>query len=155
MLQAGDEMRRTQGGNSNAYCQDNATSWVDWSLLRRNDEVFQFLRTVLALRRGHRVLRRGTFYADTEVVWFGSDGRSVDWEDPGAKCVGCVIGEDTDEVCLLFNASNEPASFVLPRGPWSCSVDTARATLPGDLRSYGLAPRSSAMLVGSAIAAST
>jgi isoamylase len=158
MLLAGDEMGRTQGGNSNAYCQDNATSWIDWSLLEKNNELFQFLRAVLALRRAHPVLHRSAFYTDTEVIWFGSDGGGVNWEDPSAKCVGCVVCEDANEVCLLFNASSAAASFVLPRGPWYCAVDTARTSPPrdpGDLRLYGLEPRSSAMLVASACAAPT
>ena len=58
MLLAGDEFRRTQRGNNNAYCQDNETSWVDWSLRQRHDEIVRFTRNVLALRRAHPVLRR-------------------------------------------------------------------------------------------------
>ena len=58
MLLGGDEFRRSQKGNNNAYCQDNEISWVDWSLLQRNSEVFQFARGVFALRRTHAVLRR-------------------------------------------------------------------------------------------------
>ena len=70
MLLGGDEFRRTQRGNNNAYCQDNETSWVDWSLRHRHDEILRFARHVLALRRAHPVLRREAFYTaeDDPVV---------------------------------------------------------------------------------------
>jgi glycogen operon protein len=58
MLLAGDEFRRTQRGNNNAYCQDNETSWIDWSLVERHQELVRFTREVLALRRAHPVLPR-------------------------------------------------------------------------------------------------
>jgi len=63
MLLAGDEFRCSQRGNNNAYCQDNETSWVDWSLLQRHDEIFRLACRALAFRRGHAVLRREAFYA--------------------------------------------------------------------------------------------
>ena len=81
MLLGGDEFRRTQRGNNNAYCQDNETSWVDWSLCHRHDEILRFARNVLALRRDHPVLRREAFYTDEDIQWFDPRGRSPDWSD--------------------------------------------------------------------------
>jgi glycogen operon protein len=150
MLLGGDEMRRTQGGNNNAYCQDDETSWLDWSLRQRHDDVFRFTRAVLAIRREHAVLRRDAFYTDADVVWFGPGGARPAWDDPAEKRLGCVLRDETGDVCLLFNASTEATRFVLPEGPWSCAIDTARPDSPSTGQAaYELAPRASAILLRS------
>ena len=82
MLLAGDEFRRTQRGNNNAYCQDNETSWIDWSLADQHQELVHFVRRVFAFRRAHPVLRREAFYGEEDIQWFGPTGRSPDWLDP-------------------------------------------------------------------------
>ena len=89
MLLGGDEFCRSQGGNNNAYCQDNEVSWIDWSLLQANNEVFRFARGILALRREHPVLRREAFYKAEEISWFDLFGRSPNWFDPRQKCLAC------------------------------------------------------------------
>ena len=66
MLLGGDEFRRTQRGNNNAYCQDNEVSWFDWSLLEKHEEIHRFTRGMIAFRRAHPVLRREAFYADAD-----------------------------------------------------------------------------------------
>src|ERR1017187_8051698 len=91
LILGGDEFRRSQRGNNNAYCQDNEISWVDWSLLERNSEVFQFARGVLALRRAHPVLRREAFYTEGDVCWFNPSGMSPDWVDSRQKYLACLI----------------------------------------------------------------
>ena len=82
MLLAGDEFRRTQRGNNNAYCQDNDTSWVDWSLGERHRELVRlFARSSRSAART-RCLRREAFYADRDIEWFDPAGRRPDWLDP-------------------------------------------------------------------------
>jgi isoamylase len=163
MLLAGDEFRRSQRGNNNAYCQDNDTSWVDWSLFQRNNEIFRFARGVLALRRAHPVLRREAFYTDAEVLWLGTSGDPPDWFDSRQKALACLIrGQEGPDLCLMFNAGTEPIDFVLPpparSGVWRLAVDTAQESprdlfAPGeevavaDSRSYVVESRSSVVLV--------
>jgi len=163
MLLGGDEFRRTQRGNNNAHCQDNETSWVDWSLRQRHDEMVRFTRSVLALRRAHPVLRRGTFYRDEDIRWFDPSGRSPDWLDGGQKRLACQIrAEDGADLYLMFNADAKPSSFVLPPPSrpreWRLAVDTGQpaprdayavgeeSRLP-DGTSHELAARSSVVLV--------
>jgi glycogen operon protein len=163
MLLAGDEMRRTQRGNNNAYCQDNATSWVDWSLLGRHRDLVRFTRDLFAFRRAHAVLRREAFYTDRDIQWFDPGGRGPDWLDPTEKRLACLIhGGDDPDLFLMFNADVAPATFVLPHGVpsrrWQVAFDTGgpRAT-EADAReghsalvkgsSYALAPRASAILI--------
>ncbi len=137
MLLAGDEFRRTQRGNNNAYCQDDETSWVDWSLRERHAEVLRFTRGVLALRRAHPVLRRERFYSGEEIAWFTPEGASPSWDDPEARRLGCLLREDgAPPLFLMFNASNAPASFVLPAAGaarrWQRAIDTSLAP-PADV----------------------
>ena len=67
MLLGGDEFRRTQGGNNNAYCQDNETSWVDWTNLKQHQEIYRFARGMMAFRRAHPILSKEQFYTDAEI----------------------------------------------------------------------------------------
>jgi isoamylase len=136
MLLGGDEFRRSQRGNNNAYCQDNEISWVDWSMLQRNSGVLQFARDVFALRRAHPVLRRKAFYTEEEICWFNPSGKSPDWFDPRPKCLACLIrSQDVADLFLMFNAENEAVTFAVPpaRSPrsWRLAVDTAES-LPVD-----------------------
>jgi glycogen operon protein len=163
MLLGGDEFRRTQRGNNNAYCQDNETSWLDWSLRDRHDEILRFARNVLALRRAHPMLGREAFYTDEDIQWFDPRGHRPDWSDSRSRSLACLIrAEDEPALYLMFNADPEPNSFVLPvpprPGPWLVAVDTAQPS-PRDCHatgeesvlasqtSYAVGSRSSAMLI--------
>lgn len=81
MMTAGDEFRRTQRGNNNAYCQDNEISWVDWSLAEQNGEILNFTRRMIELRRNHPVFRRRTFFSGDApgIEWYDSDSHVPDW----------------------------------------------------------------------------
>jgi glycogen operon protein len=161
MLQAGDEFRRTQRGNNNAYCQDNDTSWVDWSLVERHQDLVRFTQQVFAFRCAHAVLRREAFYTDSDIQWFDPGGRIPDWCDPNQKRLACLVhGQDGPDLYLMFNADVTPASFALPElpsGGWTLAVDTARPSFDDDLMArddrrvngtlYTLGSRSSAILV--------
>jgi isoamylase len=132
MILAGDEFRRTQRGNNNAYCQDNEISWVDWSLLQQNRDIFQFARGVLALRRAHPVLSRGVYYSQEELNWFDPKGKGPDWFDARRKSLACLIrAKDGPDLYLMFNADSNGVRFVLPAprsGRWRLAADTTRPT---------------------------
>ncbi|MEU7639222.1 MULTISPECIES: glycogen debranching protein GlgX [unclassified Streptomyces] len=144
MLVAGDEMGRTQGGNNNAYCQDNATGWLDWSLLA--DPHWRALAALtarlIALRRAHPVLRRRAFFSGRpqrrgglrDLAWFGADGTEMteqDWYAPGATLAMYLSGNDipqrdargvrvTDDSFLaVLHAGAAPRTVVLPGLPWA------------------------------------
>jgi glycogen operon protein len=129
MLLGGDEFRRTQQGNNNAYCQDNATSWYDWRDLRRHAAIHDFVKRMIALRRLHPVLSRERFYTCAEVSWFTPGLEKPDWSDPRAKALGILIREGRDALYLMFNAEEKPTSFAIPCPPesfqWRLAVDTA------------------------------
>ncbi len=130
MLLGGDEFRRTQGGNNNAYCQDNETSWHDWGLLKRHSEILRFTRGMIAFRREHPILSREQFYTDAEIHWFGPQGGLPDWSDAQARQLACLIHEDDGRALyLMFNTGDDAIDFALPSVPqgfrWHQAVDTA------------------------------
>ena len=162
MMLGGDEFRRTQGGNNNAYCQDNEISWFDWSLLHAHQEIYRFVRGMIRFRQAHAVLRSGTFYTHDGIQWFGPALEGPDWEDADERRLGCLIaGQEGPDLYLLFNASHEEARFALPeseRGIWHLVADTSHEA-PEDIRdvgaelaltdkrSYTVSPRAAAILV--------
>jgi isoamylase len=163
MLLGGDEFRRTQRGNNNAYCQDNAVSWVDWSLLEKHTEIHRFARGMIAFRRAHTVVRKPAFYTDADVQWFGPQGTTPAWADPERKSFACLIlGHSEADLFLMFNADTAPSDFFIPAASgnkvWRLAVDTSRQP-PADLYEPGkepsmgdqvtfrVGPRSSAILL--------
>jgi len=163
MLLGGDEFRRTQGGNNNAYCQDNETSWHDWSCLEQHQEIYRFTRGMIAFRRAHPILSQEHFYMDAEIRWFGSQQGLPNWADPKENQFACLIYEDEQNALyLMFNAGADAVDFGLPLVPpgarWYLAVDTAREA-PQDLfeagkelpwenpETYHLSSRSSAILL--------
>ena len=162
MLLGGDEFRRTQRGNNNAYCQDNATSWIDWSLAERHADLVRFVQRLLTFRRTHTVLRREAFYSERELQWFDPSGRTPDWANPAERRLACWIHDDAADLFLMFNADVSPVSFVLPRRTdsrqWRLVVDTARPLTGASADDeavrvvegvYALGSRSSAVLEAS------
>ncbi|MFD5394407.1 glycogen debranching protein GlgX [Streptomyces sp. NPDC127097] len=160
MLVAGDEMGRTQHGNNNAYCQDNATSWLDWSLLEDPEwrPLAGLVARLIALRRAHPVLRRRAFFSGRphqqgglrDLAWFTADGTEMteqDWYTPGATLGMYLSGNDIsqrdarglrivdDSFLAVLHAGDRPRPFTLPGPPWAGGyellVDTAREEQPG------------------------
>jgi isoamylase len=152
MLLAGDEMGRTQHGNNNAWCQDNEISWYDWTPDPDREELREFTRRLIALRREHPVFHRERFLAGRETMgsglpdawWFRADGRKMtrrDWQN-GEPVLGLFLngaeiptpgphGEEIedDSFLLLFNAHEEDRTMVLPwprfGGQWALELSTA------------------------------
>ena len=99
MLTAGDEFGRTQGGNNNAYAQDNEITWLDWE--DRGKGLEAFVAELAALREKFAVLRQTRFLGDGDVQWLREDGRpmtAADWEDPERRSLTMVLGPVTVEI---------------------------------------------------------
>lgn len=129
MLSGGDEFCRTQHGNNNAYCQDNETSWYDWSHLEQHQEMYRFTRGMIAFRQAHPILSQEHFYTEAEISWFSPQGDLPDWTDPKEKQFACLILEgEHNALYLMFNADAEEVTFQLPSLPnganWHLVVDT-------------------------------
>lgn len=146
MLLGGDEFRRTQRGNNNAYCQDNTVSWFNWDLADRHRELVEFTAHLIAFRRKHEILRLPRFYTETELVWFDADGNPANWSESmrGLGC-GILAEKGAPSLCLLFNPGASTLSFRLPDTlrvrHWRAAVDTAAVSCSPDFSASGrLAP---------------
>ncbi|MBO4629686.1 MAG: glycogen debranching protein GlgX [Treponema sp.] len=104
MLLGGDEMRRTQGGNNNAYCQDNEISWFDWNLAQKNAGLVRFTKNLIAYRKAHNVFCRTKFFTDCydkdtvpEIAWYDINAKNPDWSKQkrflAFKLNGAVTGD--------------------------------------------------------------
>ncbi len=150
MLLGGDEISRTQGGNNNAWCQDNEISWFDWE--HADGELFAFAKRLIELRRRHPVFHRRDFLGGHEtgsglpdIWWFRPDGRKMaqrDWARGDALTLGVFLnGEEIptpgprgeplgdDSFLLLFNACHDRITFKLPARRfglrWAVELSTA------------------------------
>jgi glycogen operon protein len=152
MLLAGDEIGHTQGGNNNAYCQDNEISWLTWDLKPEDRELLAFLQRMIMLRKQHPVFRRRSFFqgraikgADIkDILWLAPDGREMtddEWKQSSARCLGMFLtGEGVleygsrgepitdDNFLVIMNAHHEDTQFALPAlesgADWRAIVDT-------------------------------
>ncbi len=156
MICGGDELGRTQGGNNNAYCQDNEISWYDWNLDDDQRALVDFTARLVALRRAHPNLHRRKFFQDRpivhgmprDLVWLRNDGQEMtddEWAQPWMKTLGLFINGTTlgdvdahgepivdDGFLLLLNCHTDWVEFSLPPfdgvSDWEIVVDTFRPT---------------------------
>jgi glycogen operon protein len=154
MICGGDEIGRTQGGNNNAYCQDNEISWLDWNLDEAKQRLLEFTQRAIQLRHDHPNLRRRKFFSgqpihgkgQRDVVWLRPDGEEMaeeEWDTPWTRALGMrLAGGPQDEVdhlgqpirddalLLLLNGHWEPVPFTLSapseQGKWRVLLDTSK-----------------------------
>jgi glycogen operon protein len=164
MIMMGDEMRRTQLGNNNAYCQDNPISWLDWSLLEKNREIFRFVQKMIRFRFGVSLYKEAhsqslaEFLYQAKIDWHGTDLFRPNWGKDSRHLAFQVRGRNRQGYIIL-NAHWEALSFELPSGPngWRRIIDTFRPS-PEDIcdfaeavvvsgRKYKAQPRSVVLLL--------
>ncbi len=157
MILAGDEFARTQGGNNNAYCQDNEVSWVNWDIREKGQSMVEFVRKLTTLRHDYPILRRGRFMTGEwnedlqvrDVTWVNCSGEEMtgeDWDDGKARCLGMLMDGRAQAtgirrrgsaatMLLVFNAYHDIVQFTLPDCTdgkhWKLLFDT---NTPGDAR---------------------
>lgn len=149
MILAGDELGKSQGGNNNAYCQDNEIGWVNWDSL--DEEFLNFCQKIIAFRKDNPILRQKRFLhaqpieidGTPDLFWRRTDGTEMttgDWETPGLTCLGVEMrmaqGTPSYEprlgaIYILFNVG-EATRITLPNAPrgqhWVRSLDTGNET---------------------------
>ena len=156
MFTAGDEVRRTQRGNNNAYCQDNEISWFDWSLVDRNRELLRFWTGMIAFRKRHSALRSRSFFRGEvndhgvpDVSWHGCLLNQPGWGDPGARVLAFTLGgfNGAPDLHVMLNMHWEALDFEVPAivgRQWFTAVDTSKPS-PEDILDPGLEPRFSGL----------
>jgi isoamylase len=151
MILAGDEFGRSQGGNNNAYCQDNEISWLDWQGIDPDQKCLaEFVQKLLAIRRSLPMLRRGRFLTGEydeeigvkDVTWLAPAGDEMTvehWEDPNGRCMGILLDGRAQEtgvrrlgsdstLLVILNAHDDVVPFKLPEAAggrrWVRLIDT-------------------------------
>jgi glycogen operon protein len=158
MISGGDEIGRAQGGNNNAYCQDNEISWTCWENTPERRDFLDFTRRLIRIWKDHPVLRRRKFFqgrrirgADVlDIAWLDPSGREMTdetWSSPDVRCLGVRLNGDAidevdergariigDTLLLLLNAADQPIAFTLPMTApeerWETLIDTADPWAP-------------------------
>ena len=146
MILGGDEFLRTQGGNNNAYCQDNPISWFDWGEVERNADMVSFFRKAIAFTKKYTILQRRKFFlgkdtdqdanAVPDIQWFGGDLGAPRWDDPEARTLCCLLdgGEEPSEagpyfLFLVLNGDYRQREVKIPPLPsgfrWRRAIDTS------------------------------
>jgi glycogen operon protein len=154
MILMGDEVRRTQNGNNNAYCQDNELSWFDWSLVEKYADVRRFAKLLIEARlhlrawEGAEPRTLNELLRRTQVDWHGVNLHDPRWADPETRAVAASFRDPEGKYCIhaIFNAHWEAKDFELPLRPdgrprhWRRWLDTAQAS-PHDISHWNDAPR--------------
>ena len=143
MFVAGDEVRRSQGGNNNAYCQDNKISWFNWDNVKTNQALLTFVKNLIAMRKSHRVLTRTKFFtgagsdiSPADITWFGADTKLTDWTKASrflAFRLGGGAGneklEEDSDFYIAFNTDIHDKTITIPPATvgrkWYRVVDTS------------------------------
>ncbi len=135
MLLMGDEIGHSQGGNNNAYCQDNPISWVKWEEIGSDDEALgAFVRHLIRLRRRHRVFSRPRFFRGAavssvglkDITWITPDGReatSADWSNPYALCLGFVLSGGAGQFYTAGGQRDIDSSFLIMLNAYHGDID--------------------------------
>lgn len=135
MLLMGDEVRRTQSGNNNAYCQDNEISWFDWDDIQRHPDILRFVRLLIRTRlqrdsaKDEYNMSLNQLLSKPLVTWHGTKVNQPDWSDD-SHSIACTIKSLSGKVSLhyIFNAYSKPLEFEIPESAgknWKRWIDTA------------------------------
>ena len=138
MFLAGDEMGRSQDGNNNAYCQDNAVGWLNWTLLEQNRDLFEFFKGMIALRKRCSQLRRENYFQGqvnghgvAEIAWHGCQLNAPGWNDPACRVLAVTLGALVDgepDLHVMMNMDDRLLPFEIPvltERRWWRYADTA------------------------------
>jgi glycogen operon protein len=137
MLQAGDECGFSKWGNNNTYCHDDRLNWLDWSLVEKNRDLWEYTQFLIHFRAEHPGLRRQSFFQGSDIEWMGPDG-PVDWSAESRSLAIRVLGQrqhtganiDATDLWMALHFHWEPRWFqVPPPSPghrWVLIVDTAQ-----------------------------
>ena len=148
MMLAGDELRRTQLGNNNAYCQDNEISWIDWRGVTAHAELLRFWRLMIDFRKRHPAVHRSRFFNGrvndrglADVAWHGCQLSRPGWDDPNGRALSFTLaGFDGDaDIHVILNMDPGPLDFEIPivkLRRWHVAIDTAQAS-PADIAEPG------------------
>ncbi|ABV32709.1 MULTISPECIES: glycogen debranching protein GlgX [Pseudothermotoga] len=170
MILMGDELYRTQRGNNNAYCHDDETTWLDWTLKEKHYDIFRFFKKMIQFRKIHPSLRRPHFFSGAptsrgipDLTWHGIRPYEPDFSYYSHSIAFMINGEtyldgSDDDIYVILNQWREPLRFILPfihGKTWYLVVDTSKES-PEDFLDkpeqvgyiYTASPKSTVIFIG-------
>ncbi|MEI7475480.1 MAG: glycogen debranching protein GlgX [bacterium] len=163
MITSGDEVRRTQNGNNNSYCQDNELNWFDWTLADKNKEILEFFTFMIKFRKENHSLHSRNFYNGSvnerglkDINWHGTMLNNIDWDNYFSHALSfTVAGFNGDsDIHVMMNMYWEPLSFeipVIPQRQWYKVADTSENKVGNEIlitgSNYTLNDRSIAIFI--------
>lgn len=148
MFVMGDEVRRTQGGNNNAWCQDNPIGWFDWSQTQTQSGMLRFWSELIAFRKAHPAVHRARFFSGAinerglpDIAWHGTKLNEPGWNDAHARALAWTVAGSlaTSDIHVMVNMYWEPLSFEVPQiseRAWYTAIDTSLPS-PQDIHAPG------------------
>lgn len=143
MILAGDEIRRTQMGNNNAYCHDTELSWLNWSYLKKNKSLFRFFKLMIAFRKSNPLLKRKTFFTGKknkkgfqDIIWHGCKLYAPGWNNPQSKVLSFTLSSEKEHnIHVILNMDCKELNFQIPPisgKKWYRIIDTTENS-PNDI----------------------
>jgi glycogen operon protein len=148
MFVMGDEVRRTQGGNNNAWCQDNPIGWFDWTQTQTEAGMLRFWSELIAFRKSHPAVHRARFFSGAmnergmpDISWHGTKLNEPGWNDPHARALAWTVAGSLahSDIHVMVNMYWEPLTFEIPQiyeRAWYTAVNTAMPS-PQDINAPG------------------
>ena len=148
MFVMGDEVRRTQGGNNNAWCQDNPIGWFDWTQTQTEAGMLRFWSELIAFRKSHPAVHRARFFSGAmnergmpDISWHGTKLNEPGWNDPHARALAWTVAGSLahSDIHVMVNMYWEPLTFEIPQiyeRAWYTAVNTALPS-PQDINAPG------------------
>ena len=148
MFVMGDEVRRTQGGNNNAWCQDNPIGWFDWTQTQTESGMLRFWSELIAFRKSHPAVHRARFFSGAmnergmpDISWHGTKLNEPGWNDPHARALAWTVAGSLahSDIHVMVNMYWEPLTFEIPQiyeRAWYTAVNTALPS-PQDINAPG------------------
>ena len=146
MIQAGDEILRSQRGNNNSYCQNNELTWFNWEQLEQQYDMFRFTKEIIAFRKRHACLRRTRFLTGEQtgnspipdITWHGPRLNEPLWDDPDAQILAYTLAaakSNESHLHIIMNMSGATYQSQLPKIDklkWCLAIDTSKPS-PKDI----------------------
>jgi glycogen operon protein len=148
MFVMGDEVRRTQGGNNNAWCQDNPIGWFDWTQTQTEAGMLRFWSELISFRKSHPAVHRARFFSGAmnergmpDISWHGTKLNEPGWNDPHARALAWTVAGSLahSDIHVMVNMYWEPLTFEIPQiyeRAWYTAVNTALPS-PQDINAPG------------------
>lgn len=127
MVHMGDEYGHTKQGNNNTWCQDNELNWLNWEMLKKEKDFFNFYKNMILFRKNHPLFSRHEFLTEEDIQWRDEKGDAINWSREN-RFLAYILkdAENGNDLFIAFNANWKEKKVTLPSDSWALVVDTSK-----------------------------